>query len=140
MLQASVEADPAALDAQRLQHMDGLALQTLLRCNVPLPQQEERARLLREVTLLVLSLPLSLQSITAGAAATQRVAAAAERACQAAARGEQVSSLAIGSCDTPTLSTVTGVPVRCSEPLLVQEVRAKLLSEVTENFGSAGTR
>jgi hypothetical protein len=49
LLQASLDADPAALDAERLATVDGPALQGLLRRAQPLPLQEERARLLREV-------------------------------------------------------------------------------------------
>lgn len=48
-LQDSLLADPRALDANRLQEADGAAMQALIRRKEPLPLQEERARLLREV-------------------------------------------------------------------------------------------
>lgn len=48
-LQASLEEDEHALDAARLAGMDGAGVQALLRRPGPVPLQEERARLLREV-------------------------------------------------------------------------------------------
>jgi hypothetical protein len=48
-LRAALLQDPAALDAQRLATVDGPALRRLLRWPRPLPLEEERARLLREV-------------------------------------------------------------------------------------------
>ena len=47
--QASLEEDEHVLDAARLACIDGAGVQTLLRRPTPLPLQEERARLLREV-------------------------------------------------------------------------------------------
>jgi hypothetical protein len=49
LLQESLAADAAALDGERLAAVDGPALQGLLQRKAPLPLQEERARLLREV-------------------------------------------------------------------------------------------
>ena len=42
--------DEHALDSKRLAVMDGPALQALLRRESPMPLQDERARLLREVS------------------------------------------------------------------------------------------
>lgn len=52
-LQESLTADTGALDAERLAAVDGPALQGLLRRAQPLPLQEERARLLREVRCII---------------------------------------------------------------------------------------
>ena len=48
-LRRSVEADPACLDADRLAGVTGEGLRALLRWPRELPQEEERARLVREV-------------------------------------------------------------------------------------------
>ncbi len=47
--QESLLADSGALDAERLQEVDGAAVQALVCRSEALPLQEERARLLREV-------------------------------------------------------------------------------------------
>ena len=49
LAQASLEEDEHVLDAARLACVDGAGVQVLLRRPTPLPLQEERARLLREV-------------------------------------------------------------------------------------------
>ena len=48
-LRAALQADPQALDAARLARIDGPGVRLLLRWPRPLPLEEERARLLREV-------------------------------------------------------------------------------------------
>ena len=58
--------DEHALDSKRLAVMDGPALQALLRRKSPMPLQDERARLLREVSTLQLGNTLRLQSMATG--------------------------------------------------------------------------
>lgn len=48
-LKKTVQKDPTALEASRLESMDGPAVQRLLGRSQPLPLQEERAALLREI-------------------------------------------------------------------------------------------
>ncbi|KAI3435683.1 hypothetical protein D9Q98_001741 [Chlorella vulgaris] len=55
-LRRSLLADPSALDASRLAVIDGPMLRSLLRWPRPLPLEEERARLLREVGEVLLQL------------------------------------------------------------------------------------
>ncbi|PRW33671.1 UPF0553 -like [Chlorella sorokiniana] len=54
-LRQAVLADPQALDAQRLAAIDGPGVRRLLRQEQPLPLEEERARLLREVGAALLA-------------------------------------------------------------------------------------
>ncbi len=55
MKQASVEADPECISSRRLSEMTGERLRALLQWPRPLPQEEERARLLREVGAALLA-------------------------------------------------------------------------------------
>lgn len=48
-VQAALEADPTALDADKLMWISGPDVRRLLKWSRPLPLEEERARLLREV-------------------------------------------------------------------------------------------
>ena len=54
--QEALQADAHALDAERLAHMTGPALQALLHAPAPLPLLEGRARLLREARFISISL------------------------------------------------------------------------------------
>ena len=54
--------DEHALDSKRLAVMDGPALQALLGRKSPMPLQDERARLLREVSMLQILRPVEVAS------------------------------------------------------------------------------